>query len=81
MAGRVRRVLHQGPGRGGQAVGDEEVQAAHELRQAESRAQVRHIGCFYIFFVFNLLTTNAVSDDSEQAFPNSTLNRPLDRNE
>lgn len=50
MAGRVRRVLHQGPGRGGQAVGDEEVQAAHELRQAESRAQVRV--CTSVVFMF-----------------------------
>ncbi|PKK16406.1 ETS translocation variant 3-like protein, partial [Columba livia] len=39
LAGRLRRVRHQGPGRGGAAVGRAQVQAAHELRQAQPRAQ------------------------------------------
>ncbi|KAI1229630.1 hypothetical protein IHE44_0011013, partial [Lamprotornis superbus] len=40
LAGRLRRVRHQGPRRGGPAVGGAQVQAPHELRQAQPRPQV-----------------------------------------
>lgn len=40
LAGRLRRVCHQGPRRGGPAVGDKEMQTSHELRQAEQGPEV-----------------------------------------
>ena len=41
LAGGLRRVRHQGPRRGGPAVGDPEMQTSHELRQAEQGTEVR----------------------------------------
>jgi len=41
LAGRLRRVRHQGPGRGGPALGGPQVQTADELRQAQPSSQVR----------------------------------------
>lgn len=40
LAGRLRRVRHQGPGRGGPPVGRPEVQTPDELRQAEQSPEV-----------------------------------------
>lgn len=41
LAGRLRRVRHQGPGRGGPSVGGQEVQTTDELRQAQPGSKVR----------------------------------------
>lgn len=41
LAGRLRRVCHQGPRRGGPTVGGQEVQTADELRQTQPSAKVR----------------------------------------
>lgn len=41
LAGRLRRVRHQRPGRGGTTVGGTQVQASDELRQAQPSTQVK----------------------------------------